>query len=302
MATLNLPIAITYETKGSTPIADLIAALKAADQAVQDAVLLFPSLIDGVIVEHSEVRLISLSQASPLKEALIAALVLAFQPDLQAEVPAMFEQLFGIHVSPHYDSLLTLVVMAVIFYGAAFLKDAALKTVESGPLREQLNAIIEELAVRTGKTPAQVKAILDARYNKPKPVQHLVQVVRGFFVPAQREGGVPIVFDKQRVERDVVSEVPIPRGPLKADALERYDPFSDVSLEIHAQDKDKLKTGWAAVPSGICRDRLKMRLVEPLSASDLWNKDSVRGDIVLVSRLTPDGYLPFEIHLTRLSG
>ena len=51
---------------------------------------------------------------------------------------------------------------------------------------------------------------------------------------------------------------------------------------------------------GLNDKRLKMKVMEPLSASSLWGRDTVFGDVVIVSKLTPDGFVPSEIHLTSI--
>ncbi|MER9677564.1 hypothetical protein, partial [Mesorhizobium sp. M0208] len=145
MAAINLPIQITYDTRGSTPLVDVIAALQAADIAIQDAVSLLPSLIDGVHIERSQINVRSLSQESPLRELFVVSLIVAFQDDLKTEIPPMLEDLFKVNIPDSYDSLVTVVTMIVLFYGASFLKDAAVKAVEDGALRRKLDNIVDQL-------------------------------------------------------------------------------------------------------------------------------------------------------------
>ncbi|BDA85015.1 hypothetical protein Sa4125_25570 [Aureimonas sp. SA4125] len=82
--------------------------------------------------------------------------------------------------------------------------------------------------------------------------------------------------------------------------FERFNSYGGVELEIHAQDRDRNAIGWAAIPRGVSEKRLKMRLMEPVSASDIWNRDVVRADITVISELTSQGFEPVEIHLTRI--
>lgn len=300
MATIDLPLSITYETKGITPLGDIIAALQGAEIAIQDAISLLPSFVPGVQIQKSSINVRSLSQESPLRELFLVTLIVAFQDDLKTEIPPMIEQLFNTKVPDQYDSLVTVMTMIVLFYGAAFLKDAAVKMVDNGALRRQVNALISQMAQATGMTEEQVKDVFDAKYGKPGPVKRLAKAVQGFFIPTQREGGVPVTFDRNTVERDVIREVPYPQEFKDRDDFEKYTPHYDTVLEIHAQDKDKTNTGWAAVPKGITDRRLRMKLVEPITADDLWTKDSVKADIVVVSKLTGDGYVASEIHLTKI--
>ncbi len=119
-------------------------------------------------------------------------------------------------------------------------------------------------------------------------------------MPSQREGGAPVHFDRKAVPREVIREVPYPQEFSEKEDFERYTPYQGVMLEIHAQDRDKAASGWAAVPLTITDRRLKMKLVEPVTANELWNEDAITADIVLISKLTAHGYVPSEIHLTKV--
>lgn len=300
MAEIAVPLSITYDTRGTTPLADVISALQAADTAITDAVALLPSLVDGLHIERAQINVRALSQESPLRELFLVSLIVAFQDDLNSEIPPMLEDLLKVDIPDSYDSIVTVVTMIVLFYGASFLKDAALKMVEDGALRRKLDTLIERLAERTGKSEDEVRRILDAKYGKPGPVKRLAKAVQGFFLPSQREGGVPIIFDREKVEADVIREIPYADEFDEKEDFERYESHNGVDLEIHAQDRDKINTGWAAVPKGIAESRLRMRLIEPVTANDLWTKDTVKGDITIVMKLTGDGYVPSEIHLTHI--
>ena len=61
MSEIRLPLSITYETEGVTPVADVIAALQATDALVKDAASLLPSLIDGLQVEKCSLNVRSLT-------------------------------------------------------------------------------------------------------------------------------------------------------------------------------------------------------------------------------------------------
>lgn len=300
MASISVPLSIVYDTKGATPLADVIAALQAADIAINDAVSLLPSFVNGLHIENSRVNVRVLSQESPLREIFLVALIVAFQDDLNSEIPPMLEDLLKVNIPDSYDSIVTVVTMIVLFYGAGFLKDAALKLVEDGSLRRQVKNLIAQLSARTGKSEDEIRKVLEAKYGKPGPVKRLAKAVHGFFLPSQREGGVPIDFDRERVPSEVIREIPYAEEFDEKEDFERYESHSGVTLEIHAQDRDKINTGWAAVPKGLADSRLRMKLIEPVTAHDLWTKDTVVGDITLIFKITADGYVPHEIHLTHV--
>lgn len=298
MAEISLPLSITYDTRGVTPISDVISALQSADAAISDAVSLLPSFVDGLAVENAHVNVRALSQESPLRELFLVTLIVAFQDNLEEEIPPMLETLFNVDIPDNYDSLVTVVTMIVLFYGASFVKDMATKTVSDGPVKRQLDEIIGVLAKRTGKSREEIKAILDAKYSKPGPVRRLSKTVSGFFIPSLRERDAGLLFDRERVEPEVIRDLPYPREYDEKSDFERFDPYADLKLEIHAQDRDRSQTGWAAVPVGIHDKRIRMKLIDPVTVGDIWGKDSVTADVTIVSSLTADGYTPTEIHVT----
>lgn len=298
MATLTIPFSVTYQTEGVTPIRDVVAALQAADSAIHDGVSLLSSFVPAIVVEGVQVNLRSVSQESPLREAIFLALYVAAQNDLEREVPQLIQEVFGYDVS-EYKTIVTLVVMIVIFYGAAFIKDLAVKAASESDVRNQLEQLISELSERTGRTKDEIKRVLDAKYNRPKLVKRLIVTARDFFLPSHREGGTDIIINDRRIDERTVRDIPISGDDVGPD-LDRYRSFEDVQLELHAQDRDKTKVGWAAVPAGLSDRRIKLRIIPPLTAKDLWGKDHVIGDGVILSKLTSDGYKPSEIHLTHI--
>lgn len=74
MAEIRLPLSITYQTEGRTPVGDVIIALQAADWIANDAVSLLPSLINGLKIEQSSLNVLSLTQESPLREYFFVGL------------------------------------------------------------------------------------------------------------------------------------------------------------------------------------------------------------------------------------
>lgn len=300
MAELNVPLTISYETEGLTPISDVIAALQGADAAIRDAVALLPSLIDGIEIQRSTVNIRSVTQESPLKELIVVGIIAVLQSELSHPVSSAIEEMFGIDIPDKYNSIVTIVTMVVLFYGAAFMKDAAVKAVEDGALRRKLNQLADDIASRTGKTRDEILKILDAKYGTPSASKRLIALVSNFFSPSKKPETAPVVFDGDRVDEDTIREIPFQAELDEPEDLERYRHFKGVDIEIHAQDRDKAKTGWACVPVGISGERIRMKIIEPLKSSDVWNRDKIVGDITVISKMTPDGYVPSEVHLTSI--
>lgn len=300
MAEIRLPLTITYETKGATPVGDVIQALRATEEFARDTAALLPSFIDGLRVESSELNVRSLSQESPLREYFLLALFLTFQDDLEQEVPVVLKDIFNITVSDKYDTLATVLFLTIMFYGAGLAIDAAKKMVTPSLPRGKFEELADVLCEQTGKTRDEVLAIIRAFYEKPSAARRLVTYAKRILLPSQREGNAPAVIGSERLESEMVREFPMISALDKKSDFDRYTPHYGVTLELHAMDKDKTSTGWAAVAQGVSDRRLKAKVIEPVLASDLWGKDTVTADIVVVSKLTSDGYVPSEIQITHV--
>lgn len=297
MAEIRLPLSIVYETTAPASVADVIAALQAANSISSDVAALLPSFIDGLQVSESSLNVHSLTEGS-LREALFLALLVTYQSDLAEEVPPMIEDLFKITVSDQYDTIATVVFLVVLFYGAGLAVDMARKSFSDSLPRAKLNELIDVLALETGKPAAEVRKIVEARFQKPAPAKRAIREAKRFFLPSQRNGNAPVSFDRDVISSKIVSEIPYPGDSDKDSDFDRYTPYEAVTLEMHAQDRDRASTGWAAVLKDVSEKRLKVRVIDPVQPSELWGKNEVVADVVVVSKLTSEGFEPSEIQIS----
>jgi len=299
MTEIRLPLSITYETRIPTSVADVIVALQAAEAISKDAVSLLPSLIDGLQVDECSLNVHSLTEGS-LKEALFLALLFTYQADLAEEVPPMIEDLFKITVSDKYDTIATVAFLVVLFYGAGLAIDVAKKAFTDSLPRAKLNDLIDLLALETGKSSADVRKIVESRFQKPAAAKRVVTEAKRFFQPSQKDRNAPITFDRDTVDSATVKEVPYSAERDKPQDFDRYTPHNAVTLEMHAQDRDKSATGWAAIAPEISEKRMKVRVMDPVMPSEIWGQDQITADVVVVSKLTSDGYAPSELQITAI--
>jgi hypothetical protein len=300
MAEFLIPVEITYNTNGTTSLTDVIAALSAADLLINDAVTLLPSVADGAEFSLRSISVRRLSQESPLREIFVAAIYVASQEQLETGV-VFAATAAGIPIPTKLESLVTLVVLVVLFYGVGMARDAVRGLTSEGPAKRKLEALIADLASATGLSNDAVRRVLDAKYSKPGPVRGLISAALGFFRPSHTGGMASIDVGDTHLDSHLVADVPLSSEVSQENDLQRFAPYVGVTLELHAQDRDKGSTGWAAVPKGISERRVRMRIMPPVLPADIWGKSTVRGDIVLISKLTGEGFEPSEIHLTGLT-
>jgi hypothetical protein len=102
---IRVPHRILYEISDAAPVADVIESLLGAEALLQEIGPLLEGCIPGLHVEKIQVSVRSISQESPLKEIFWAALFITFQKDLEADVPKIVEDIFGVHVPDQYDTI-----------------------------------------------------------------------------------------------------------------------------------------------------------------------------------------------------
>ncbi len=190
----------------------------------------------------------------------------------------MFEDFFNITVSDSYDTLLTVAVMAVAFYGAGLAIDAAKKTFADSLPREKFEELVQVLALETGKTPSDLRQIIQAKFGKPAAARRLVGHAKRIFLPSQRDRNAPVVFDRDRIPSETIREIPYAGDSEKPTDFDRYEPRHDTILELHAQDRDRAATGWAAVAVDVSPKRLKVRVMVPVEPADLWGRNKNSGE------------------------
>lgn len=285
-------MSVVFETEGTTPLADVIASLRALESLSEDAISLLPSLVKGVKIEDSSVSVAEISQQSPLKELFFVSLVLVFQEDLEAEVPTLLEDLFKINIPSEYDTLAMLAFVVVVFYGIETAKSLAVAVATNTKTKMLFEKLLAELAESTGKPPEEIRNMLHSHFDKPSAAKRLARNAVDFFRPSQADRNAPVVFDRKRVDRECIREVPIAEAIDDDRDFEKYETHSNVTLRIHAQDRDKQATGWAAVLPEVSEKRLRMKVMAPVEPSQVWGKDSVQGDVVVISKAVGDDYVP----------
>ena len=297
---VDIPIKVEYQTPATVPIGDVIDSLIAMRLLLEEGSYNLGHFVPGLTVEKVSINVRSISQESPLREILLVSLFLAFQKQLEAEVPAAIEKLIGIQISDQYDTIITVSALILVFYGAAFAKDLISEAATKSSLREQLDNLVSELADSIGSSPEIVRKKLDERYKPKGRLKVLTTSAVNFFRPSKSQDNAPIVFGERRIEPRLIADVPQEHIYNEATKLEKSRNFHAVALDLHAQDRDKDSSGWAAIPIGISNRRLKMKLVDGVTPDQIWNRNNVKGDITVKYRRVGMDFEPYELHLNRV--
>ncbi len=296
---IRLPHQFIYETESPVPVSDVIASLIGAEQLLRELTPLLEGLIPGLSVEKIEVSVQEINQGS-LKEILTIALFVAYQNDLEKDVTALLSKLTGTPIDQHYNTLITVMFMLMAFYGLYFLYAQVNKAAFGKLIRAQLDDLVADLSAELSVPENKIRKLLETKYAKSR-LRMVAHSALHFFAPSKHQQNVPVLIGDRRVDSDTVAEIPSDAQIESSEVPEIYRPMDNVQIELHAQDMDRTKQGWAAVVPEIGKKRLRMEIYPPIKPEDIYTKTSIRGDIMLVTQKKPDGsYEPSMFHLINL--
>jgi hypothetical protein len=299
---IRVPQTIIYETDQVVPVADVVAALLGAEQIFRDVGPLlecfFPNLkVDGVRVSVKEI-----SQNSPLREILYATLFLTYQDDLQKDVPAIIHQTTGLDVSDHYTKLVTIVFCLLLFYGIDFIHSQVSKAAFSKRIRSHLDEFAKDLSAESGISEERIHKLITEKFGKSR-ARVIAYAALRVFQPSKRQNNAPVMLGRTRIERETVAEIPSDAQIESANVTEITQHLQDVQIELHAQDVDRAKQGWAAIIPKVSSKRLRLELYPPIKPEELYTKTKIRGDVMVVLSRKSDGtYKPSMAHLLNVRG
>lgn len=296
---LVVPFRVEYHTEEPVSIPAIIDSLIALQRVLEEAGHNLEEFVHGLTIERVSIRVKEISHGS-LKEVLLIGLFAFFQEDLEREIPALIHEFTGVQMPENTHTLLTILALVAIVYGADFIKQIVADKVKDSPIRHWKEALIEDLANRTGRSYADVKKALDDRYSKPSRIKTLGDAAVKFFRPSKQQGDAPILIGDRRIEPPLIADTPDDYVYEDAATAEKSSPHDNVRLQIHQKDIDRENAGWAAIPVGLHPKRLPMKLVDGVTSGHLWDADEVTGDIILISRRRGVDFVPAEIHLTRV--
>lgn len=296
-----LPFAITYDVEDQLPLSDVAESLIAIERVTREIAPFLSDIISGFEVSAAKIGIKEITQASPLKEIFFISLFFTYQKELETEVPAIIEKLTGLSIADSHDSLITVTILMLLFYGAEYVFNKVNPDKKAIEIKKVLNELQSDLAIELGITEDEVAKVLEEKYGSQKK-RSLGKMAVGFFSPAKKSVNGRIKAGSRVISRDVIREIP------SDDEIEEHDPpqkttsYQNVEIEIHAQDQDSSKSGWAGIIKKISDKRIKMEIFPPLTPEDIYTKSVIIGDIILVSKLKENGkYIPTHFHLIRLN-
>lgn len=296
---VSIPFRVEYRTAEAAPIPDIIASLQSLQSTLEEAGKNLENFVPGLTIEKVEVKVEEISHGS-LRELLLVGLFFVFQEPLEDNLPVLVSELTGQTVPESAETLLVVLALVAIVYGADMLQKIARNEIQDTPTLLWKKHLIKDLAAKTGKTEAEVKKVLDKRYGVKSRAKTLRDNTVKFFTPSKRQDNAEIKVNKIVIDQQKVADIPDSFITEKEENAESFKHFYGVELDVHAQDKDREASGWAAIPVDLHHKRLRMKLLEAATPEQLWGKDTITGDIILISKRVGLDFEPSEIHLVKV--
>lgn len=294
-----------YPDNHDVPLSDIAATLIAHEKLLPIIADAFENLVPGLSIDDRKIILEHI-QRSSLKEHFFVALFLVFQKDLEKEVPALFETVTGVHVSDRYDTIVTVLFLVALYYGASaiFRKGKrAEQAAAPASIQADQDQYIGIAAEQLGTTPEKVRAAFDKAIGRQK-LATVQRAAVDLFRPAKRGGNGRIVpRGLPEISKATVADFPteVALAEMDDDAVPLHLPRA--RLDIRATDRDKGDKGWAGKveTDDMKTKRLPIRLAPGVDRNMLAGLYMPEVEAVLESRIKEDGgTTPIRIHVYRV--
>lgn len=298
---IALQHSLLFSTKGDVPVSIVAKNLLANERLIHESLRILGGCVDGLEIRKITVKVAHVSNSSPLKEVFALGVFMAYQKELEAEVPALLQQWFGYATPDGMKTLVTVLVLMTAIYIISASVERLLPGKEIGRLKEEYQDKLAALSKMTGLDKAVIEESLKARMSEGK-LRSLFRKAYEFFSPAKLERDVDILSENEvAVSRDAIAEIHSEGELTLADMKNVYE-LSDVEVDIHRSDRDYTQSGWIAVIEELSDKRRKLVLSPNLDPAKLYGVTKVRGDVLVVEEATEDGELVTkEYHLIEIT-
>lgn len=297
---LVLPFRVEYKTENPVPIPEIVGSLLSLQMLLEEAASNLETFVPGLTIEKIDIRVQEISHGS-LREVLLIGLFGVFQDELNHELPELVKEFMGVEMPESTHTLMTILVLVAIVYGADYIKSIVTDGIKETLTASWKKNLIQDLADKTGRSYDETKKALDERYGKPGRIKRLADASVKFFQPSKRQGNAPIDVGNKRIDPRFVEDTEADFVYEEAASAEKSQDLYGVRLRIHQKDIDRETSGWAAIPIGIHHKRLPMKLLDGVTADQVWGNDEITADIVLLSKRKGVDFVPSEIHVIRVS-
>jgi hypothetical protein len=300
---MRFPHRVKYDADDWT-IDQVVLTLQGQRRLIEASTAVLEELIPGLKVESVTIEVNEL-QTGSLFEDFVIVLYSVYQTDVDGVVSAEVESMFGVSIPEQYQPLLSAILLLIALYVGRYAISAVLakKGKEPAPLHIQgdYNTVVNMIGSTLNVNAEHVEDALKEAVP-PNKRRSLIKSVTSFLRPKPRGEIAAIeVADVARIPKATLDEYPSD-SDLEAIDESRHVDIPDARIQIRATDRDKNKSGWAAMilDNKQFKKRLDMVLYPTVDAEALAKCDIVKADISVEGERKPDGSFKGKtIHLLR---
>jgi hypothetical protein len=254
---------LDYPESDLYTLKDVANTLLAHEKIIKLVGQVLEKSVDGIEVRRIQIRLDKVEMGS-LKEAFFVALITVYQTDLQNGMPELIEALTGTAVPDRYKSVVTLLVLVILIYGAQYIVQRLSKKKngdDSPPapaIQGSYNTYISLTARTLNITDDRLsEAVADVASKNKRP---LTRATIDLLRPAKRGGGTRITSPGlPEIPAEAIAEFPSEAALVDLEDDTETEVFQGAILEIRAMDKDKRAQGWAGILQADGLDAMERR-------------------------------------------
>lgn len=194
----------------------------------------------------------------------------------------------GVDIPQKYDSIVTVLTMIIAVYGISTFFEWLKPTKQPKQLNKDYNALLLTAGECLEVPPARIESAITKRFSGGmKPL--IQRASLDFLRPAKREKGARIITDSgSYISKEAIEECPGDIDFALQEDSNQY-PLQSVEIEIRALDKDRKKTGWAAVIKDVSKKRLKMQIYPTIDANKIFGKERIKGNVIVSNKRDESG-------------
>lgn len=305
MSEMTFRHSIAYPNAAHPTLTDIANTFIAHEKLVVLLAELLERFLDGVEIKSIKIEL-ERAEVGSIYEHFLVALFLVFQKDLEKDVPDVIEALTGHRVDGRFDTLVTVLLFVLLFWGARYLGSRVMrKSAPEAPtavppaIQGDYNTYVHIAADQLNISPEQLERAVEkvAQGNKR---QTLGRAAADLFRPAKRGSDGRIVAEGiPEVSPAAIAEFPNEAALADLGRDTEIEPYQNVVVEIRATDREKRAQGWAGIleVEGLER-RVPIILFPTIDMTALAQCRRARVDAMVETKsIGEDERVPVRIHL-----
>lgn len=295
---------VAYPDNHNIPLSDVAATLLVYERVAPILGRVLEELNSGLVIEKVEFSVREIRSGS-LYEAFFVAIFLAFQNDLEEEVPALIETLTGVPVPDDYNTIVTVLVLIILFAGTKYLFEGGRRTKATTPpsIQGNNNLYLNIAAGKLGVSAEEVEKAVSKAIGK-RELPKVARAAVDFFRPSKRgPSGRIVPRGLPEIPKEATAEFPSEATLSQLGEDTVPTPIPEATLEVRATDRDHADRGWGGrlVSPSVVTKRLPLKLYPTVDRDELAAAESCVVEAVLESKPTESGDLrPIAIHVVRI--